>query len=110
MMHQQISRQQSLEAIKKKHPRFYEVLSSLPDYLKDNPQILEQLSIDSGADKAKILSYMDVKNTEGQVILLKNFSKSHRYGESGYSSKYGRVSYISASLVKGLDMLPCKVR
>ncbi|WP_123862146.1 SpvB/TcaC N-terminal domain-containing protein [Chryseobacterium artocarpi] len=104
LMHQQISRQQSLEAIKKKHPRFYEVLSRLPDYLKNNPQILEQLSIDSGVEQAKILSYMDVKNTEGQVILLKNFSKSHRYGESGYSSKYGHVSYISASFVRGLDI------
>ncbi len=46
---------------------------------------------------------MDIKSTEGQVILLKNFSKSGKYGESGYSSPYGKASFISAIFVRGLE-------
>ncbi|MGC5744875.1 RHS repeat-associated core domain-containing protein [Chryseobacterium sp. NFX27] len=94
---QQMSRQQSIQAIKKQYPRLYEVLSKLPQYLKDNPQILNTLSEDTGLTKEQILKFMDINSSEGQIIKLKEMKN---LGQSGYPK-----SYLNANLVKTFEGL-----
>jgi hypothetical protein len=94
---EQMSRQKSLQAIKKQYPRLYEVLSKLPQYLKDNPQILETLSKDTGLTNEQILKFMDINSSEGQIIKL---AEMKNLGQSGYPK-----SYLNEDLVKTFEGL-----
>lgn len=94
---QRITRQQSIKAIQQQYPRLYEMLSELPQFLNDNPEILNTLSQDTGLTKKQILKFMDINSSEGQIIKLGQMSK---LGRSAYP-----VSYIQEDLVKTLEGL-----
>lgn len=94
---QKITRQQAIQAIKKQYPRLYQVLEKLPQYLKNNPEILETLSKDTGITKEQILKFMDINSSEGQVIKL---AKMKNFGQSA-----SPVSYLNAGLVTTFEGL-----
>lgn len=94
---QRITRQQSIKAIKEQYPRLYEVLSKLPQFLNDNPEVLNTLSQDTGLTKEQILKFMDINSSEGQVIKL---AKMKNFGLSAYPK-----SLISADLIKTFEGL-----
>ncbi|WP_050021965.1 RHS repeat domain-containing protein [Chryseobacterium sp. P1-3] len=94
---QRITRQQSIKAIQQQYPRLYKVLSKLPQFLNDNPEILNTLSQDTGLTKEQILKFMDINSSEGQIIKLRRMG---RLGSSAYP-----ISYINEDLVKTLEGL-----
>ncbi len=94
---QRITRQQSIKVIQQQYPRLYEVLSKLPQFLSDNPEILTTLSQDTGLTKEQILKFMDINSSEGQIIKL---GRMEKLGRSAYP-----VSYINEDLVKTLEGL-----
>ena len=94
---QRETRQQMLSAIKQQDPKFYEILSKLPEFLKANPEILSTMSEDTGFSKEQILRFMDIKSPEGQIIKL---AQMKNLGQSAYPK-----SYVNADLVKTFEGL-----
>ncbi|ASW76473.1 hypothetical protein CJF12_12550 [Chryseobacterium piperi] len=94
---QRMSRQQSIQAIKKQYPRLYEVLSKLPQFLSENPQILNTLSEDTGLTTGQILKFMDINSSEGQIIKLGQMKK--------LGLSISPISYIQEDLVKTFEGL-----
>ncbi|MGG5209254.1 RHS repeat-associated core domain-containing protein [Chryseobacterium sp. MIQD13] len=96
-LNQRETRQAMLQTIKEQYPRFYKVLSQLKSFLEANPKVLSTLSEDSGLSKVEILTMMDIKSPEGQIIKL------------GQMKDFGRSlhpkSYINADLVKVFEGL-----
>ena len=101
---QRETRQSALEMIKTEFPKFYEVLEKLPQFLEANPKVLSTLAEDSGLTKEQVLSFMDIKSPEGQIIKAAQFalknSKEFRYGQSGYPK-----SYVNVDLIKTFETL-----
>ncbi len=60
---QRLNRELSLERIKQLYPRFYEVLGKLKSFLEENPNVLSNLSEDTGLTKSQILGFMDIKKS-----------------------------------------------
>ncbi len=101
---QRITREQSLNRMKQKYPRFYEVLSQLPDFLRANPAILKSLADETGFSTTQVLKFMDIKSPEGQVILESR--EADRVGYFGYNIR--ERTYVSENLLKTFEGLQTK--
>lgn len=93
------TREFSIRRIKQLFPRFYEVLSKLPEYLNTNPKILDGLVESTGMTKSEILKNLDINTPLGQVFAERTLKDA--YGQVGHKS----VTYIDKSLLKTFETL-----
>ncbi|MDN3691048.1 hypothetical protein QWZ06_01570 [Chryseobacterium tructae] len=101
---QRETRQIALQTIKKEYPRFYEVLEKLSQFLEANPKVLQNLAEDTGMTKEQVLSFMNIKSPEGQIIKAAQFilkdPTRYRFGQAGYPN-----SFINVDLIKTFETL-----
>lgn len=101
---QRSTRQSALLRLKRDTPRFYQVLEKIPEFLEANPKVLATLAKDTGLTKEQILSFMDVKSTEGQIIKTAKFvlkdPTNRRFGQAN-----NKISYIEHDLIMTFETL-----